>query len=233
MADTPIENTPSAQAEAGLEMEDGEQVETQEEFGELVKFTLAGFVGGLALGVLLDSWGLQLSAIGQWLVRTLSGEGESLLEGVYALRQRYRRARGTMAEAYGWGKVLGMTAPWVVDWGSRALGVDVYGVQGFYIPYLYSMSDQIGANLSGLVYLRRTDGSWGEALGHYARHPVLLASLVVVLIVPVGLLAARIGGFSPTTQTYTALEAIAANLCWVPPLVGAVRERLGRGPREP
>ncbi|HJX38709.1 MAG TPA: hypothetical protein VJ714_08915 [Anaerolineae bacterium] len=233
MADTPIENTPSAQAEAGLEMEDGEQVETQEEFGELVKFTLAGFVGGLALGVLLDSWGLQLSAIGQWLVRTLSGEGESLLEGVYALRQRYRRARGTMAEAYGWGKVLGMTAPWVVDWGSRALGVDVYGVQGFYIPYLYSMSDQIGANLSGLVYLRRTDGSWGEALGHYARHPVLLASLVVVLLVPVGLLVARIGGFSPTTQTYTALEAIAANLCWVPPLVGAVRERLGRGPREP
>jgi hypothetical protein len=181
----------------------------------------------------LDIWGLQLSAIGQWLVRTLSGEGESLLEGVYALRQRYRRARGTMAEAYGWGKVLGMTAPWVVDWGSRALGVDVYGVQGFYIPYLYSMSDQIGANLSGLVYLRRTDGSWGEALGHYARHPVLLASLVVVLLVPVGLLVARIWGFSPTTQTYTALEAIAANLCWVPPLVGAVRERLGRGPREP
>ena len=233
MADTPIENTPSAQAEAGLEMEDGEQVETQEEFGQLVKFTLAGFVGGLALGVLFDSWGQQVSAIGQWLVRTLSGEGESLLEGVYALRQRYRRARGTMAEAYGWGKVLGMTAPWVVDWGSRALGVDVYGVQGFYVPYLYSMSDQIGANLSGLVYLRRNDGSWAAALGHYVRHPVLLASLVVVFIVPVGLLAARIGGFSPTTQTYTALEAIAANLCWVPPLVGAVRERLGRGPREP
>jgi hypothetical protein len=214
-------------------MEEREQSEPREEFGELVRFTLTGFIGGLALGVLLDSWGQQLSAIGQWLVRTLAGEGESLLEGIYALRQRFRRARGTMAEAYGWGKLLGMTAPWVVDWGSRALGVDVYGAQGFYIPYLYSMSDQIGANLSGLVYLRRRGGSWTRALGDYVRHPVLLASLVVVLLVPVGLLAARIAGFSPTTQTYTALEAIAANLCWVPPLVGAVAERRGRGPGEP
>ena len=229
MADTPTGKTASPQADGDLEMEERERSEPQEEFGELVKFTLAGFVGGLALGVLLDSWGQQLSAVGQWLVRTLAGEGESLLEGMYALRQRFRRARGTMAEAYGWGKVLGMTVPWMVDWGSRALGVDVYGVQGFYIPYLYSMSDQIGANLSGLVYLRRNTDSWAEALSDYARHPVLLASLVVVLFVPVGLFAARIGGFSPTTQTYTALEAMAANLCWVPPLVGAVAERLGRG----
>lgn len=210
------------------EAEGLERSDSQEEFGELVKFTLAGFAGGLALGVLLDFLGLQLSGIGQWLVRTLAGEGESLLEGFYALRQRLRGAGGSMAEAYGWGKLLGMAAPWLVDWGSRRLGVDVYGVQGFYIPYLYSMSDQIGANLSGLAYLRRTEGSWVKALSRYTRHPVLLASLAVVLIVPAGLFLARVAGFSPTTQRYTALEAIAANLCWVPPLVGALEERLLR-----
>jgi hypothetical protein len=202
-----------------------EEEEIGEDFGELAKFTIAGFAGGLALGVLLDSLGLQLSPVGQWLVRTLSGEGESVFEGFYALRQRLRRATGTMAEAYGWGKLLGMIAPWIVDWGSRALGVDVYGVQGFYIPYLYSMSDQIGANVSGLLFLRREAGSWSAAMARYARHPVLLTSLTVVLLVPTGLLLARVGGFSPTTQTYTALEAMAANLCWVPPLVGALAER--------
>jgi hypothetical protein len=205
-----------------------EEQESGEEFGELVRFTVAGFVGGLALGVALDSLGFQLSSIGQWLVRTLSGEGESIFEGIYALRQRFRRARGTMAEAYGWGKVMGMTVPWIVDWGSRALGVDVYGVQGFYIPYLYTMSDQIGANVSGLLFLRRQQGSWPTALAGYVRHPVLVTSLFVVLLVPMGLLLARVGGFSPTTQTYTALEAIAANLCWVPPLVGGLTEHFGR-----
>lgn len=53
----------------------------------------------------------------------------------------------------------------------------------------------------------------------------MLASLLIILIVPVGLLSARILGFSPTTQVYTALETIAANLCWVPPLVGWLKER--------
>jgi hypothetical protein len=208
-----------------------EELERDEEFGELVRFTAAGFLGGLVLGVALDSLGYQLSSWGQWLVRTLSGEGESVFEGTFALRQRFRRARGTMAEAYGWGKVIGMTVPWIVDWGSRAAGIDVYGVEGFYIPYLYTMSDQMGANVSGLLFLRRQHGSWRATLGGYVRHPVLMASLLVVLLVPMGLLLARIGGFSPTTQTYTALEAIAANLCWVPPLVGSLAERLGRGRR--
>jgi len=45
-------------------------------------------------------------------------------------------------------------------------------------------------------------------------------------IVPAGLLAARLLGFSPTTQTYTALETIAANLCWLPPLVGWLGKRI-------
>ena len=106
------------------------------------------------------------------------------------------------------------------------MGVNVYGVEGFYIPYFYSLSDQIGANVSGLVFLRRKEGSWVVAIQQYGGHPVMLASLLVILIVPLGLLLARVLGFSPTTQTYTALETIVANLCWVPPLVGWFGERV-------
>ena len=79
-----------------------------------------------------------------------------------------------------------------------------------------------------VVFLRREAGSWHGAVAQYVRHPVLLASLTVVLLVPVGLLLARTAGFSPTTQTYTALETIAANLCWVPPLVGVWTESVRR-----
>lgn len=57
------------------------------EFGELLRYTAAGFAGGLILAGALDRLGLQRSGLGQWAVRTLSGEGESLFEGVYALRR--------------------------------------------------------------------------------------------------------------------------------------------------
>jgi hypothetical protein len=130
-----------------------------------------------------------------------------------------------MAEAYGWGKLLGMTAPWWIDLGSRLVGIDVYGLEGFYIPFFYGMSDQIGANVSGLLFLRRRQGSWGEALVAYLRHPVMVSGLALVLVVPTGLFLARLMGFSPTTQVLTALETIAANLCWIPPLVGSLAER--------
>jgi hypothetical protein len=196
-----------------------------EAFGELIRYTVAGYLAGLIVGFLLDQLGFQRSAIGQWLVRTLSGEGESIFEGIYAIRARLAGKVGSMAEAYGWGKFLGMVFPWLVDAGSRLAGVDVYGWQGFYIPYLYAMSDQIGANLGGLLFLRRRKRSWREAADDYFRHPVMLASLGVVLIVPVGLLVVRLIGFSPTTQVYTAIETIAANLCWLPPLIGWLRER--------
>ena len=197
----------------------------EEEFGELLIFTGTGFVGGFLLGAALDWFGLQRSPIGQWIVRTISGEGESILEGIYAMRQRLRGAHGSMAEAYGWGKFIGITIPWFIDWGSRAAGVDVDGVAGFYIPFFYAMSDQVGGSTSGFLYLKRKRGSWGAAAKAYLSHPVMLASASVILIVPVGLLTARILGFSPTTQTYTALETIAANLCWIPPLIGWLLER--------
>jgi hypothetical protein len=202
--------------------------EGSEEFGELLRFTLAGYVGGLVLGGTLDILGFERSAIGQWLVRTISGEGESILEGVYALRQRLRQRSGSMAEAYGWGKLLGMTIPWWIDWGSRLMGVDVYGIEGFYIPFFYAMSDQIGGNVSGLVFLRRRTGSLRTAFSEYLRHPVMLTGLVVVLVVPAGLWMARLVGFSPTTQVLTSIETILANLCWLPPAVGWWSERRTR-----
>jgi hypothetical protein len=202
--------------------------EHEEEFGELLKYTAAGFGGGLLLAGAFDSLGLQRSGLAQWAVRTLSGEGESLFEGLFALRRRLAGKRGSMAEAYGWGKLLGMVAPWAIDGASRVLGVDVYGVQGFYLPYFYALSDQIGASVSGLLFLRRKQGSWSSAARAYVRHPVMLASLLVVVAVPFALAVARLVGFSPTTQLLTAAETIAANLCWVPPLVGWLGERRRR-----
>lgn len=209
-------------------LESHSESEGDENFRELIRYTAGGFIGGLAAGTILDALGLQRNPIGQWLVRTLAGEGESLFEGLYALRQRTRGKAASLAEAYGWGKLMGMAVPWIIDGFSRLLGVDVYGVQGFYIPFFYAQSDQIGANLSSLLFMRRAEGSWVGALRRYRRNPVMLASLAVILIVPIGLLVARLLGFSPATQTRTALETIAANLCWVPPTIGALRERRDR-----
>jgi hypothetical protein len=150
----------------------------------------------------------------------LAGEGESIFEGVFALRRRLAGSATSMAESYGWGKLIGMLVPWIIDFASRVVGVDVLAIEGFYIPYFYAMSDQIGANVSGFVFLKRKEKSWSKAAASYMRHPVMLASLFVILLVPVALAVARIIGFSPTTQVLTALETIAANLCWVPPVVG-------------
>lgn len=208
-----------------IESQSTREEEEPKEFGELFAYTGAGFLTGLTLAVLLDYLGFQRSALGQWLVRTLAGEGESIFEGIFAFRHRIRGAVSSMAEAYGWGKFFGMAVPWIIDAISRLAGVNMYGVAGFYIPYFYALSDQIGANISGLLFLRRQEGAWSTAVSRYLGHPVMLASLAIILLVPVGLLSARLLGFSPTTQVYTALETMAANLCWVPPLVGWLKER--------
>ncbi len=202
--------------------------EEREEFGELIKFTFAGFAGGLGLGWLFDRLGFQQNPLGEWLVRVLAGEGESLLEGIFAIRKKIAGEVHSLAQAYGWGKLVGMTVPWWVDLISRLAGVDVYGWEGFYIPYLYAMSDQIGANVAGFIYLYRHEGNLGRTFRRYRGNPVMLASLFVILIVPFGLLTARLLGFSPTTNLFVALETIAANLCWLPPLVGVVVERRKR-----
>ncbi len=206
-------------------MDSSEEEFETENFSELIRYTFPGYIIGLLTGVLLDMYGYQRSAVGQWLVRTLAGEGESIFEGTYSIRQHFKPSAQTMAEAYGWGKLFGIAVPWIIDLSSRLAGVDVYGIEGFYIPFFYSLSDQIGANISGMLFLKREQGSWGAAFTIYRRHPVMLASLSVILIVPIGLLSSRFLGFSPTTQTFTAFEAIAANLCWIPPLVGWYAER--------
>jgi hypothetical protein len=211
--------------------DENEAAPESEEFGELIKYTGAGFAGGLLLGAILDYLGFSTSGIGQWLVRTLAGEGESVLEGLFALKKRINAAAGSMAQAYGWGKLLGMTFPWVVDAASRTLGINVYGIEGFYIPYFYALSDQIGANVSGFVFLYRRETYLSRALYAYFSHPVMVTGLFIILLVPNALLGARIMGFSPKTQVYTALETIAANLCWLPPLVGWLSERRVKGRR--
>jgi len=104
----------------------------------------------------------------------------------------------------------------------------VYGWEGFYIPYLYAMSDQIGANVFGFVFIYRHEKGIARAFARYSRNPVMLTSLLVILVVPFGLLLARLLGFSPTTNLFVALETIAANLCWLPPLVGMLVERKRR-----
>lgn len=204
---------------------EAESPEEGEGFSELIKYTLPGYLLGFLAGIYLDSQGLQKSPLGQWFVRTLAGEGESIFEGIFSIKKRFRRAEGSMAEAYGWGKFFGISIPWIIDLISRIAGIDVYGVEGFYIPYFYALSDQIGASISGLLFLRRKEGSWKTGIRQYIHHPVMLASLFVITLVPFGLLGARILGFSPTTQTFTALETITANLCWVPPLVGWINEK--------
>ena len=101
----------------------------------------------------------------------------------------------------------------------------MYGVEGFYIPFFYALFDQIGGNVSGFVYLRRKIPSTGRALRSYFASPVMVSGLVLILAVPLGLLFARMAGFSPSTQILIALETIVANLCWVPPLLGWLAEK--------
>ncbi|MBI4655757.1 MAG: hypothetical protein HY746_03305 [Elusimicrobia bacterium] len=190
------------------------------EFSELIRYTLFGYIAGIVSGIVLDRFGFQKSGLGQAFVRTLSGEGESIFEGFYAIKKRLSKVSFSMAEAYAWGKFIGMFLPWVIDFSSRMLGVDVYGIEGFYIPYFYALSDQIGANISGAIFIYRKTGNFSLAAREYFKSPVMVASLLIVLLVPLGLFLARVFGFSPSTQTLAAFETIAANLCWAPPLVG-------------
>ncbi|MCS6958013.1 MAG: hypothetical protein RMK75_06115, partial [Aquificaceae bacterium] len=78
-----------------------------QEFKSLLKWTLLGYVGGPSLGVFLDNMGFNKKPLGEWAVRTLSGEGESLFEGLFALVRRLKGYNLSMAEVYGWGKFAG------------------------------------------------------------------------------------------------------------------------------
>ena len=198
--------------------------EEREGFRELLLFTLGGYALSLVSAYILDTFNLQRNPIGEWIVRTFAGEGESIFEGIFAIKNRLLGGAGSLAEAYGWGKFLGIALPWLVDWGSRLAGVNMYSWESFYVPYLYAMGDQIGATLSMLLFFSRREGGILPGLVRYLQNPVSVASLLIILIVPVGLLTVRLLGFSPTTQIFVSLETIAANLCWVPPLVGAILE---------
>lgn len=197
-------------------------VDEEEGFTELVYYTVPGYLAGLGLGAVLDALGYSESLLGGVVVRILAGEGESIFEGVYAVRDSLGGAEASMARAYGWGKLLGMGVPLVVHLASWAAGLDLTAASTFYVPYFYGMSDQIGANVAGFRHLYGEEGSLAGALARYLRHPVMLTSLAVVLGLPAVLFALRASGFAPTTQVKAALETIVANLCWLPPVVGSL-----------
>lgn len=199
--------------------------DSEEGFAGLFKYTISGYIGGLFAGFILDKFGFATSAVGQWFVRTLSGESESIFEGIFAIRRRFSKAPGSLSEAYGWGKLIGMCFPWIIDFFSRSMGINVNGVEGFYIPYFYALGDQIGANVSGLIYLQKKHGGLTDALRAYVRNPVMVSSFLIIFLVPIALFFARFAGFSPSSQVLTAVETIAANLCWVPPLLGRIVEK--------
>ena len=206
---------------------EGERVE-EGGFEELLRYTLPGYALGLILGAVLDGLGYQTSAVGNWLVRTLAGESESFFEGIYAVKHRLQGHQAGLAEVYGWGKLIGLVIPWIIGGVSRAAGVDLIGVEGFYVPYFYGMSDQIMASISGLIFFRRREGSWGKGVGTYIQNPVMVSGLILILALPLILFLGRWVGFRPQNQMLTAAETMVANLCWIPPVVGAYYERVRR-----
>ena len=209
-------------------------------YKELSLFTFVGFAGGLGLGALLDALGFSTSAIGEWAVRALSGEGEDLAEGAWVLRSKSRRRarveakehgavdelheeglvwfEGEAAEAYGTGKVAGMVFPWAVDALSRMAGVDVRAPEGSYVAYFYSLADQLFASLNGLRYHVRRAGGLAAGVRSYFGDPVMVASFAVVTLPFVALFLARSAGWRPDLLVLAAVEAILLNLCWAPPL---------------
>ena len=66
-------------------------------YKEISLFTFVGFAGGLGLGALLDAFGASTSAIGEWAVRTISGEGEDIAEGAWVLRKTAAAQRSSHA----------------------------------------------------------------------------------------------------------------------------------------
>ena len=210
-------------------------------YKELSLFTFVGFAGGLGLGAFLDALGFSGSAVAEWAVRTLSGEGEDLAEGAWVLRSRLRRQKRTgkevseeeeeeqeekslvwfeeeAAEAYGMGKVIGMVFPWIVDAVSRLVGVDVRSPEGSYVAYFYSLADQLFATLNGFRYhVRRAGSFWGGVKGYF-HDPVMVASFIVVTLPFIILYQVRAGGWRPDFLLLAAVEGILLNLCWVPPL---------------
>lgn len=195
-------------------------LEEDEGFDELIFYTIPGYLSGLFLGFILDSFGFSESVVGEIFVRVLSGESESIFEGVYAIKEWFAGVN-SMAVAYGWGKLIGMVFPIIIHILSLAFGFNMLGVETFYIPYLYGMSDQIGANVVGYRYLYKNEGSLKKASKRYFTHPVMVSSLIIILILPLVLFAMRLSGFTPTTQVRAAVETIVANLCWIPPVVGS------------
>jgi hypothetical protein len=221
-------------------------------YKEISLFTFVGFIGGLGLGAALDALGFSTSAIGEWAVRTISGEGEDLAEGAWVLKNRLQRRKAKAqevsraedneeeqfieegfvwfeeedemgaAEAYGTGKIVGMAAPWVIDAASRLAGVDVHAPEGSYVAYFYSLADQLFATINGLRYHIRRAGSFWKGVQGYFQDPVMVTSFTIVTLPFIGLFLVRSAGWRPDTLFLAAIEGVLLNLCWMPPMTAWV-----------
>ena len=231
-------------------------------YKEISLFTFVGFAGGLGLGALLDALGFSASAIGEWAVRTISGEGEDLSEGAWVLRSRLRRKNGKAQEeaheepdeegleeegfvwfeeedergaavAYGSGKVVGMAAPWAIDAVSRLAGVDVRAPEGSYVAYFYYLADQLFATINGLRYHVGRAGSFWGGVKRYFGDPVMATSFTIVTVPFLGLYLVRSSGWRPDSLLLAAIEGVLLNLCWAPPMMAWIWDwHLQRGLRK-
>ena len=89
---------PSKDESSEDESSDEEFFEEGEDFSELISIQFPGTSLGLLAGFFLDFQGYQWGPVGQWFVRTLAGEGESILKE-FSIRQRLLKAEGNMVKS--------------------------------------------------------------------------------------------------------------------------------------
>lgn len=73
-------------------------LKTERTFRNLLSIQFPGTSLGLLAGFFLDFQGYQRSPVGQWFVRTLAGEGESIFEGIFFYSPTSSKAEESMVK---------------------------------------------------------------------------------------------------------------------------------------
>ena len=115
---------------------ENEFLEESEEFSELIKYTIPGYILGFLQGF-SGFPGISAEPCRGSGLSGLCRRGESIFEGIFPSAS----ASGRLKEV--WQKLMAGENfrdcfSLIIDLGSRLAGVDVYGVEGFYIPYFYA-----------------------------------------------------------------------------------------------
>ena len=93
-----VENEKLSERTPDRESYEEESFEEGEDFSELIKYTIPGQSWGCLQGFFWISKDIQQSPVRQWFVRTLAGEGESIFEGIFSIRQRLRKTEVSMVK---------------------------------------------------------------------------------------------------------------------------------------